>query len=666
MILSTLFGSRADNSWFPAGADAIGGGPSSNFWYRLASLATKSKVPVDEVTALTYSAVWCATMRRVGTMAQLPKNLYRRTGESQREIARDRREHWLLHEQPNPEMTATAYNSLMEEWRLNGGNAYAEIQWDRNLRTGGESAFAVWPIHPCRVKMIRSQEDLSLWYEVRNNGAEPSYIPAASMIHLPSIITRDGHSGLGVIENAREGVGFGIATEQHGADLLGGGGVPVIAREQEVAVVKDQSQRDNFRREWKEIHGQGNNVPAILPPGMKIKTLTLSMEDLQFLTLRQHNIEEMARWYDLPPHTLHHLLRATFSNIEHSAIEMVQYSFLPWIVPNEQEYLRKLFPNEAERRGYYFKWEVNGLLRGDSAARSAIYHSGIVDGWLSPNEVRGLEDWNPYEGGDTYLIQGAMVPVETLSNTDDDMTRLPATDDATSETSVIEATAGDAAATDVQSTALNGAQIVALVGIANQLAQEQLPKEGSRALIEAAFPSMSRDLIDRMVEELDKFTPKESEPAAKTPAAATSASEVVAVLTRQAMELEATHATLKATARGLFAAALSRMIHKEATAARRASGKPAEFLAWLDEFYAGHEATLAESLGPVFAACSSFGLKNEPQRWAAVLCEQSRSRLLDVAGEATKESLAGCVGSLMDEWEHDRAECIVRGIAELN
>jgi hypothetical protein len=205
-----------------------------------------------------------------------------------------------------------------------------------------------------------------------------------------------------------------VATERHGADLVGGGGLPNIGLEQDTAVLKDDTQRQLFRKEWREIHGAGQNVPAILPPGMKIKTLTFSMEDLQFLSLRQHNIEEMARWYDLPPHTLHHLLRMTNNNVEQLSIDVVRFSFVPWIVPDEQEYLRKLIPDEEEQKEYYFKYEVNGLLRGDSASRAALYHNGIVDGWLSPNEVRELEDWNPYEGGDEYFIQGAMVRVDQV------------------------------------------------------------------------------------------------------------------------------------------------------------------------------------------------------------------------------------------------------------
>lgn len=431
MILDMLIGSNrrkmsGGDLWTDIG---YGTGPLSNFWYSLMAKPTKSGVAVNHDVAMTYSAVWVATLRRIGVMSQLPKNLYRKLPGKRTEIAVDRPEHWLLHSTPNPLMTTATFHNLMEEWRLNGGNAYADIQWGWTGTV--RHAIAMWPIHPSRVtpKMVNGE----LWYEVKNNNADPTWIAQRDMIHLTSVMPIDGIVGSGVVTQARESIGFGLSTEQHGADIVGSGGLPNIALEQEQVVLKDDTQRSLFRKEWREIHGGGQNTPAILPPGMKIKTLTFSMEDLQFLTLRQHNIEEMARWYDLPPHTLHHLLRMTNNNVEQLSIDIVRFSFIPWIVPNEQEYLRKLMPDEEERKGYFFRYEVNGLLRGDSASRSALYHNGIVDGWLSPNEVRELEDWNPYDGGDQYFIQGAMMPVDQVGMQQTEQALLPPPNNAKEE-----------------------------------------------------------------------------------------------------------------------------------------------------------------------------------------------------------------------------------------
>lgn len=554
--------------------------PTSNFWFTdvIGGRRTESGVPVTNDVAMTYSAVWCATMRRVGTLAMLPKNLYRKIDDRRKEIARDNPVQHLLHTSPNPEMNAATFWSLAEEWRLNGGNFVAEIQWDNTNRI--RVPYALWPIHPSRVKTIRDAER-TLFYEVKNDNDEPTYLRQEDVVHFPSIFTRDGIWGRGTVQNARESIGFGIATERHGARTFGSGAMPKVVVTHPKSMTPDQ--RQNFRKEWKEIHTDGGFDVAILSEGADAKPLTLSVKDQQFLEVRQHNVEEIARWYDLPPHTLHHLLRATFSNIEHLSIEMVKYSFMPWIVPNEQELLRKLIPDEAERSKYFVKYEVAGLLRGDSAARAAMYHAGINDGWLKPDEARELEDLDYEEDADQLFIQGAMVPLDKIGED-------PA-----------EQVAGMNSETD------------------------------------------------------DSQETEQNDSGA-----------VIAELSRQAAALDSTRNTLKATARGLFSATLARMVYIEITAAKRASKKPQQFLGWLDEFYGEHQGTMSDALSPVFTACVPFGVKDDPKQWSAAVCEQSRTRLLDLTGDCTPDSLADSVSALMGEWEASRAAEIVAGIAELN
>lgn len=406
-----IFGEKFASDF--GGMDAL-----SNFWYSTVSAPTKSGVSVNRDVALTYSAVWCATTRRVGTLAHLPKNLYRRRGRG-KEIASDRPEHWILHSRPNDDMTAFDFHVLMEEWRLNAGNAYAEIQWIDDGRTG-RVPYALWPIHPSRVSIVDTDDGRWL-YEVKNNaGSDPSYIAPRDMIHLTSLIkTSDGRQGLGVIRSARESVGFGIATERHGAATFGDGGMPrAVVKSPEGKKLSPES-KSEFRKDWRQLHGSGNENIAILDGGFDVFPLTISNEDLQFLATRQHNIEEMSRWYDLPPHMLHHLIRMTNNNIEHQGIEAVLYSFMPWIVPNEQEYLRKLIPDPIEQREYYAKWEVNALMRGDSKARSDFYQSGINAGWMLRNEAREFEDLDPVDGLDVPLVQGAMIRGDDLPDPED-------------------------------------------------------------------------------------------------------------------------------------------------------------------------------------------------------------------------------------------------------
>ena len=416
MFLEALFGRKQASGW----------APDDSRWYRdpgtgfVTFKGTNSGVTVTPDIAMTYSAVWCATMRRVGTLGALPKNLYKRgenakTGLREKVIQYDSPIQRILHDQSNPEMSASAYHNYVEEKRLNAGNGYAEIEWE--MLEGEKVPFALWPIHPSRVKVMRADDDNRIIYRVTNKvkkiGDEPySYIEAADMIHLPSLMMRNTIEGMGVVEFAAESIGFGLATERHGAKTFGTGTMPKAVLTNATAKMTDPDSRKNFRSDWREVHQQDGFDIAILQPGQDIKPLTLSVREQQFLEVRQHNIEEICRWYDVPPHKLHHLLRATNNNIEEMGIGWVTDSLLPWIVPNEQHYLYKLMPKEEDRNSHYLKWEVNGLMRGNATARAAFYHSLINDGVMSPNDAAELEDFNPFPGGDQHFIQGAMAPIE--------------------------------------------------------------------------------------------------------------------------------------------------------------------------------------------------------------------------------------------------------------
>jgi hypothetical protein len=400
---------------------------------------------------------------------------------------------------------------------------------------------------------------------------------------------------MGVIEFARESIGFGLATERHGAKTFGSGTMPKAVLTNATEKMSNPDTRKAFRTDWREVHQQDGFDIAILNPGQDIKPLTLSVKDQQFLETRQHNIEELCRWYDLPPHTLHHLLRATNNNIEEMSIGLVTYSLVPWIVPNEQHYLFKLMPDENERKSHYIKYEVNGLMRGNSAARSAFYHAGITDGWLSPNDATELEDFNPFPGGDQHFIQGAMAPIK---------------EDGT---------------------------------LGETMSQQNAPEAASDEPQTAAPPQTAT-----VTEPIVTVPPK---PTTDEPS---TTSAVIGT------------AKLKLVARTVLEDCLKRMVHKEATAARRAAKNPSGWLAWLDEFYAAHAETMGTALVLPMEACSHFGVPNEPATFGRDLANGSKRRLLDLSGEVTPDQFAVAVDSLMNDWERDRAANCVRGIEQLN
>lgn len=600
MFLDFLFGRNKSSTW----------SPTDDRWYTdtgtgfITFRQTAAGATVTPDTAMTYSAVWLATMRRCGTLAALPKNLYKRgvnakTGLREKLIQYANPIQRILHDQANPEMTASAFHSYIEEKRLNAGNGYAEIEWE--LKLGKKVPYALWPIHPSRVTVMRAETDNRIIYRVANKqrmrGDEPySYIEAADMIHLPSLMMRDTLCGMGVIEFARETIGFGLATERHGAKTFGTGTMPKAVMTNTTAKFTDPVARANWRSDWREVHQSDGFDVAILQPGQDIKPLTLSVKDQQFLETRQMNIEEMCRWYDLPPHTMHHLLRATNNNIEEMSIGLVVYSLVPWIVPNEQQYIAKLMPDEEERQDYYIKYEVNGLMRGNSAARAAYFHAGITDGWLSPNDAAELEDFNPFPGGDQHFIQGAMAPIMEDGE------------------------------------------------LGPTMSEQNQPTTPEEPTTTTAAPPFTGTVTEPTVVVTPVPTPNEATTTAASPSTA----------------------QFKLLARTVLEDCLARMVRKESTAARRAAKNPSAWLTWLDEFYDAHAETLGSALVLPLEACSIFGVPNEPATMGREMAMASKGRLLDLSGEVQPDQFAVAVDALMNDWERDRAASTVRAIVELN
>jgi hypothetical protein len=152
---------------------------------------------------------------------------------------------------------------------------------------------------------------------------------------------------------------------------------------------------------------------AILEEGMKYQQVGIPPENAQFLESRKFQLGEIARLLNIPPHMLKDLDRATFSNIEHQAIEYVTYTMTPWFVKWEQTCNSKLLL-PFERNTFFFEFLVDALLRGDSASRASFYKELFYMGAMSPNDIREKENLNPItdEGADKYYIQQNMIPME--------------------------------------------------------------------------------------------------------------------------------------------------------------------------------------------------------------------------------------------------------------
>ena len=215
-----------------------------------------------------------------------------------------------------------------------------------------------------------------------------------------------GFSPIAMMKNA---LGSELAVENYGSAFFRNGAQPSGVLEHP-GVLKDPAK---IRENWTKVYGGANNAHrvALLEEGMTYKPISLPPEDSQFLSTRQFGVEEICRIFRVPPHMVQDLQRATYSNIEHQGIDFVQHTLMPWLVRFEQGLIKDvLLPDERDE--YFPKFNVDGLLRGDYQSRMNGYATGFSNGFLSVNDIRGLENMDlisEEEGGDFHIVNGSYI-----------------------------------------------------------------------------------------------------------------------------------------------------------------------------------------------------------------------------------------------------------------
>lgn len=360
-----------------------------------------SGVSVNETSAMKYSAVYSAVRLISETIASLPCIVYERLDTGGKTRAPKHPLFKMLHDTPNSEQTSFTYWEQVMVNLLLWGNAYSEIQFD-----GAGRPVALWPLLPDRTKPIRAP-DQSLQYETLLPEGKMVRLPSYSVLHIAGL-GFDGLVGKSPIQMTKEAIGLGLATEQFGASFFGNGAKPggVI----EYPGKMSETGRKNLRESWELMHkglGKQHRV-AILEEGAKYQALAVPPNDAQFLETRKFQITEIARIFRVPPHMLGDLERATWANVEQESISFVVNTIRPWLVRIEKALGFKLFEDPK----YFAEFLVDGLLRGDTKSRYEAYAIGRQWGWLSADDVRGLENMNPLPNkqGQQYLTPLNMIP----------------------------------------------------------------------------------------------------------------------------------------------------------------------------------------------------------------------------------------------------------------
>ena len=354
-----------------------------------------------------HIAVYACVRVLSEAIAQLPLHVYKYNDKGKERVPQHPL-YFLLHDQPNPEMTSFVFRETLMSHLLIYGNAYAQI-----IRNGRGDALGLYPLMPDKMKVDRDEKNRLIYIYSRYDEANPNLkeqgdivLYADEVLHIPGL-GYDGLVGYSPIALAKNAIGISIACEDYGASFFGNNANPSGVLEHP-GVIKNP---DKLRDAWHRAYGGRNaHKVAVLEEGVKFTPISIPNNEAQFLETRKFQIEEIARMYRVPLHMIGDLDHATFSNVEHLSLDFVKYSLDPWIVRWEQG-LQKALLSDSEKGQYFIKFNVDGLLRGDYASRMQGYSIGIQNGFLCPNDVRELEDMNliPEEkGGFTYMVNGSM------------------------------------------------------------------------------------------------------------------------------------------------------------------------------------------------------------------------------------------------------------------
>lgn len=372
-----------------------------DWWYSKTPYESKTGVDVTEDLSLTYSAVWACIKVISEDLASLPLFVYRRDGKA-KEKADDHPLYWLLHDAPNPEMTAMQFREAMQAHLLTYGNCYAEIE--SNLRG---QPIALWPLNPTKMKVIRPETEII--YEYTLSDGQTKLFRREDIFHVAGL-GFNGLIGYSPIQYQREAVGVGLSAQDWQASSFRTGGRLQLAFIHPAPKAPSEQGRKDFREAIRREYGGREGQPiGVLWEGMKVEKLSMSMEDAQFIESRKYNRTEICAIYRVPPHKIMDLERATFSNIEQQSISYVIDAIRPWAVRWEQAINQRLLGSSGK---FFAEHAMEGLLRGDIASRYAAYSVGRQWSWLTVNEIRSLENMNPVEGGDTRLEPLNMISID--------------------------------------------------------------------------------------------------------------------------------------------------------------------------------------------------------------------------------------------------------------
>jgi HK97 family phage portal protein len=362
---------------------------SDPYWANFEALRTG---PVNPTTAQSVSAVYACVNAISETTASLPLILFRRKGNDDRERATDHPLYSVLHDQANENQTALEFREYAQACVLLRGNAYARI-----IRGYDGQVRELLPLRPDRVTVLRAAGRIA--YDYTDQDGKVHRLLADEVLHLRHRTGDDAVLGVSPIAAARDVIGLAIAEREHGSNTFTNGTKLTGILKMPGNLSRQQMQ--GLRDSWQSQYAGGANAgkTVILEGGADYQTVSMTLEDAEWIAARQFSVEEVARLFRVPPTVIGDLRHGNYSNSVEMARQFVTMTLRRHLVAWEQAISKQLL-TEAGRRTYFAEHQVEGLLRGDASNRADFYEKGIRARWLLPSEARRLENLPTIEGID--------------------------------------------------------------------------------------------------------------------------------------------------------------------------------------------------------------------------------------------------------------------------
>ncbi len=380
-----------------------------------------SKVPVTTETALGLPAFYDCVRILAEDSAKLPLPLLQKIGGRERRQADEHPTYPLMHDSPNDEMTAQEFREALMVGTLCRGTGFAFVQWGPD---GYPSE--LWPLNSANMKVLRGKmlrevlerpipfkdEELVFFYILADGSSRFWRKEQVMRIHGPGF---NGLTGMNPLTLFRESIGLTIAPERYLGKFFANDATPGFCLSTEQAL--DDDEFENILDSWNDLYrglDRAHGV-AILEKGLKPVNIGVNPRDARVFDLRDFQLPEMARIFRMPLHKMGYLKNATYTNIEHQAIEYYTDCLDPWLVRIEKGAGMSLLSQNDRAERYYWRHTIAGVLRGDLKSRYEAYAIGRQWGWLSANRVLELEDQNGIgPQGDIYMVPLNMVPADTV------------------------------------------------------------------------------------------------------------------------------------------------------------------------------------------------------------------------------------------------------------